>query len=140
MKQLSNKRIALISCILIIALLAGSICLRFLSNADNDSNATVNKNSDYANITRDTSISVDSNGVLQINRTNHEKDIPVGKENTWTLFIYLTGSNLESQHECASKDIKEILDANITAENIQNLTIIVQTGGSNTWHSNNISN
>lgn len=95
---------------------------------------------DYANIKRDTSISVDSNGVLQINRNNRNKELSMGRENSWTIFMYITGSNLESQYQYASADIKEILNSNFNTQNIDNLNIIIQTGGSKQWHEDYISN
>ena len=95
---------------------------------------------DYSKVKRDTAISVDSNGVLQISRTTHDNEKIMGKENSWTIFMYITGSNLESQYHYASSDIKEILKANFNTQNIENLNIIIQTGGSKDWHKEYISN
>ena len=131
MNKLSKRGYAILSSILIVSILISSFSFYYISKAYNDS-------TDYASVKRDTAISVDSNGILQISRTSREKEIIMGKENSWTLFIYLCGSNLESQYQCATNDIQEMLSANINSENIQNVNIIIQTGGSKRWSSDQI--
>ena len=140
MKKYFNKGYIILSSILILSLTVSSVCLHFLSKADNQiQSITKGDTTDYANIERDTSIAVDSNGVLQINRNEREKEISMGRDNAWTIFLYLCGSNLETHYQAASNDIAEIMSANISPENIKNVNIIIQTGGSRRWHSNNIS-
>ncbi len=129
----------IISCILILSLAASSLALHNFTSANNQ-DITKNTNNDYASVNRDTFISVDTNGVLQIKRNKRDKEEIMGKENSWTLFIYLCGSNLETQYQYASKNIKEMLSANFNSENINNLNIIIQTGGSKNWGMNQISN
>ena len=51
-----------------------------------------------------------------------------------TLFIYMCGSNLETQQGLAGKNIDELLAAD-TGE----LNIVIQTGGAKTWRSHDIS-
>ena len=109
-KCIKNFKI-IISCILILSLAVGFITLRNFVSAGT-------QNNDYASVNRDTFISVDTNGVLQINRSKRDKEEIMGQENAWTLFIYLCGSNLETQYQCASKDIREMLSANFNSENI----------------------
>ena len=53
-----------------------------------------------------------------------------------TLLIYMCGSDLESKTGIASENIKELLDSNIP----DNVNVVIQTGGSNNWQSNNIPN
>lgn len=56
---------------------------------------------------------------------------PVPEENgSFTLMVYLTGSNLETGGSHASRQIKEILAANSS----KNVNIVIQTGGSTVWH------
>lgn len=129
----------IISCILILSLAASSLALHNFASANNQ-NITENTNNDYASVNRDTFISVDTNGVLQIKRNKRDKEEIMGKKNSWTLFIYLCGSNLETQYQYASKDIKEMLSANFNSENINNLNIIIQTGGSKHWGISQIPN
>jgi hypothetical protein len=45
----------------------------------------------------------------------------------YTLLVYMIGSDLESQHFSATKDLIEMRAA--TTENSSNINVIVQTGG-----------
>ena len=137
LQKLGKKTYAIIASFIAVSLCIAAVCLNIFSNA-NKKESTGGFNNDYSSIERDTSISV-NDGVLQIERTQKE-EISMGAEDTWTLLMYMTGSNLETQYENATKDIREILDSKINSENIKNVNIVIQTGGSNTWHSNNISN
>ena len=65
---------------------------------------------------------------LEINR----KDIgntPMGGDGTWTVFVYMSGSNLESAAGKATEDLNEMLAAS-TGKNVR---FVVQTGGSSFW-------
>ena len=48
---------------------------------------------------------------------------------TWTLCLYLCGSNLESRQGWASETLRELTEAKIP----KNVTVAVQTGGSRSW-------
>mgnify|MGYP003314331993 CR=1 FL=1 len=52
-----------------------------------------------------------------------------------TLLIYMCGSDLESSRGYASNNIEEILGAEIP----KNTNVILQTGGSENWHTTGIS-
>lgn len=78
---------------------------------------------------RNTNLFVDSDGVLQVKR-NELGNEPMGKEGTWTIFIYMCGSNLETDYNAASADIKEM----ISASESDNVNIVIQTGGANKWN------
>ena len=124
--------------------LAGTMALALLGTSVSGFNAFVKadtpdvvKSGDYSSISRDTTISLDSNGDLNIERT--KKDVkPMGKENSWTIFVYLTGSDLESEFQNATRDIKEMFAANYGSQDLDKLNIIIQTGGSTYWHMNEI--
>ena len=90
----------IISCILILSLAASSLALHNFASANNQ-DITQNTNNDYASVNRDTFISVDTNGVLQIKRNKRDKEEIMGKKNSWTLFIYLCGSIIETQYQYA---------------------------------------
>ncbi len=61
---------------------------------------------------------------------------PMGKEGTWTIFVYLCGSDLESGGEAgtgggaAVSDITEMTQATQS----ENVRFVVQTGGANRWN------
>lgn len=54
--------------------------------------------------------------------------------NKKTIFIYMCGSNLETKQGRASQNINEILEANLE----DNLNIVIETGGAQTWRSHDI--
>lgn len=60
----------------------------------------------------------------------------VAGKGTHTLFVYLCGSNLETKQGLAGKNIDELLVADIP----ESTKVIIETGGSTTWRSHDISN
>ena len=75
-------------------------------------------------------LALDENGELKIERpTSIDKSTKVN-DGTWTIFVYLCGSNLESDFYGATDDMQQMMDAH-TGENIK---FIVQTGGAYEWH------
>ena len=54
----------------------------------------------------------------------------------WTVFIYLCGSDLETQHAEGVTDIKQMLKTKMGS----NVNVLIATGGANKWHGMNISN
>ena len=53
---------------------------------------------------------------------------------SWAIYWYHCGSNLESDWGCASEDLKEMLDVHLS-EDVQ---VVVQTGGAKTWHNTQV--
>ena len=51
-----------------------------------------------------------------------------------TLFIYMCGSNLETKQGLASKNIDELLSADVG-----DMNIVIQTGGASIWRHHDIS-
>lgn len=72
--------------------------------------------------------SLSSDGTLDITR-KEIGNTPMGEDGTWTIFVYMSGSNLESSVGKATEDIDEMLAAS-TGKNVR---FIVQTGGSESW-------
>ena len=135
-KKLNKKYIkTAVAGTMALALLGTSIsCFNSYVKADTPSNVS---SSEFASISRDTKISLDNNGLLNIERTKKD-GTSMGKENSWTIFVYLTGSDLESDFQNATKDIKEMFAANYGSHDLDKLNIIIQTGGSTYWHMNEI--
>ena len=72
---------------------------------------------------------------LEINRRSPGGTKPASvKDDTWTIFVYLCGSNLESQGASATKDINEIL----SAKSNDKISFVIETGGARTWRNNTI--
>ena len=87
------------------------------------------ESSSGAKYERNTNLSVDSNGVLQVKR-NELGNEPMGKKGTWTIFVYMCGSDLETNYHAASTDIKEM----ISASESDKVNIVIETGGANAWN------
>lgn len=58
-----------------------------------------------------------------------------GEKDAYSVFIYICGSDLETKHGAATKNIQELLDADIG----ENVNIVLQTGGTKKWRSLGIS-
>ncbi|WP_050741529.1 clostripain-related cysteine peptidase [Acetobacterium bakii] len=78
---------------------------------------------------RSTDMVVDTNGTLNIQRLARTETTKMGASGTWTIFVYMCGSDLESEEGLATMDLQEMLDASKSDK----LKFIVQTGGSNAW-------
>jgi len=59
---------------------------------------------------------------------------PMGETGTWSIFVYLCGSDLESQNGAGMNDITEMCQATQNDK----VRFIVQTGGSSQWNSSEI--
>ncbi|MDE6728941.1 MAG: hypothetical protein K2J80_13555, partial [Oscillospiraceae bacterium] len=74
-------------------------------------------------------VALNNDGTLEITR----KDIvstPMGEEGTWTIFVYMSGTDLESDSAVATKDLEEMTAAS-TGKKVR---FIIQTGGAEMWH------
>lgn len=67
---------------------------------------------------------------------SYNLDIVEFASNSWTVFMYVCGSNLESSYGCASEDIGEILNIGGQPEDVN---IVIETGGSSRWTNSKIS-
>ncbi len=71
-------------------------------------------------------------GDLTINRETLDECIPMGEDGTWTVFVYLCGSDLETYGGMASSDLEEMLEISGN----ENIRFVVQTGGAEAWELN----
>lgn len=97
---------------------------------DKDYEDTSSAGQGGASIIKGLSMSVnDSDGQLVITRENvAEAEKP--DDNTWTIFVYLCGTDLESDDGCGTGDFDEML----AAASSENVRFVVQTGGTNEWN------
>lgn len=80
-------------------------------------------------------LSVDGeSGAMTISRPRRDTEIPMGDSGTWTIFVYLCGSDLESDGGMASDDIMEMLSSSAGG----NVRFVVETGGSGSWNDPNV--
>ena len=65
-----------------------------------------------------------------IRRSRRSEVIPMGDKDTWTIFVYLCGADLESENAMGSIDIEEMIDSSAN----DNVRFVVQTGGASEWY------
>ena len=70
-------------------------------------------------------------GKMTVERPEREERIPMGPKGSWTIFIYLCGSDLESEEGMATADLKEMKAASSKA----GFRFVVETGGAWEWQS-----
>lgn len=73
-------------------------------------------------------VTLSENGKLSITRRDIG-DTPMGSDDTWTVFVYMSGSELESYSGKASQDLNEMCAASTG----KNMRFVVQIGGSEEW-------
>ena len=74
--------------------------------------------------------------ITSISRSRRESCVPMGPNGTWSIFVYLCGTDLESDGGMASGDIDEMLAVSGNSD----IKFIVQTGGTKKWQKNISSN
>lgn len=84
---------------------------------------------------RITNIGLDAQGHLQITREPAKSD-PMGDPNTWTIFVYLCGSDLETDGGLASSDLQEMIDGSLGSK----ARYVVMTGGALEWQNEVVDN
>lgn len=97
---------------------------------DNDADVSDEQSSEKAG----SFMSLDASGRLNITRSS-VGSVPMGEDGTWTVFVYICGSDLESEYGCATSDISEMLDASTGSD----VRFIIQTGGANEWQNDVVS-
>lgn len=75
-------------------------------------------------------------GTGEIERAEAEFSDTYSASDTWTIYWYLCGSDLESEIGAASADLEELTAVKLPS----NVRVIIQTGGAMTWHTNGIPN
>ena len=73
-------------------------------------------------------------GSLQIERPSPAGTKPADVAEGWTVFVYLCGSDLETDYGAASQDLAEM----VGARGSDKVRFIVQTGGAKTWSSKDV--
>ncbi len=69
-----------------------------------------------------------------IEKPERARDVSMGPQDTWTVFIYMCGTDLESRKQAATKNLDELFQVEFSA----NVNVIIQTGGTEKWHTEGI--
>ena len=96
-----------------------------------NSNLGVNTNDTFTNIPPDTTLDTT---VSPLARAKYVTPVGGGND-TWTIMVYMCGTDLESKYKMATMDLQEMLNANLSDK----VRIIVTTGGCKKWNNNVIS-
>ena len=81
---------------------------------------------------RGTLLSFSDNG-LDIKRLKRESDVPMSSDGVWTVFVYMCGTDLESDGGGATNDLIEMEAA--TGE-CSGLRFVIEAGGTRVWDNN----
>ncbi|MBR3403689.1 MAG: Clostripain family protein [Firmicutes bacterium] len=71
-------------------------------------------------------------GNMTISRPELSEIVPMGAEGTWTIFVYLCGSDLESDYGMATDDMMEMVNSGAGG----NVRFVVECGGAYSWENN----
>lgn len=128
MKEKTKRLLAL--------LLALALALCFLSGCDDEGDWSTDGEEAAAH--QGASLTVDqASGDLQITRPTRSKSAPMGEADTWTVFVYLCGSDLESRllfGGSGTEDLKEMC----AAQPSDAVRFVVQTGGAKRWKNDQV--
>lgn len=76
-------------------------------------------------------------GAIRIERPKIKKPSPMGEKDTWTVFVYLCGSDLESKRftgGMGTADIEEMCKATAS----DRVRFVIETGGCKYWHNKSV--
>lgn len=73
-----------------------------------------------------------TSGTMTISRPELSEIVPMGAEGTWTIFVYLCGSDLESDYGMATDDMMEMVNSGAGG----NVRFVVECGGAYSWDNN----
>ncbi len=63
---------------------------------------------------------------------NEDTDLPASSNDTWTVMVYMCGSDLESKGMAGTYNLYEMFSAQLP-DNKDNINILVETGGTKEW-------
>ena len=107
---------------LISLLLALSMCLSFAACGEEEASGSVSET-----ISSPESDTPESDALPSDTEAVSEPAAPV--EGSWAVYWYLCGSDLETNHGCATTDLCEMMEVALP----ENVTAVIQTGGAAVW-------
>ncbi|KAF5091204.1 clostripain-related cysteine peptidase [Acetobacterium wieringae] len=111
-------------------LIVFAMVLSLTACSDDGGSVGTHKNSGLdTSLNRSTDMQVSSSGDLTIQRLTRSETKKMGASGTWTIFVYMCGSDLESESGLATMDLQEMIDATQSDQ----IKFVVQTGGANAW-------
>lgn len=101
--------------------------------------ASKNNVIDYTNTTTETTTETTAATTTETEPTTTTTEAPINSDpgdGSKTIMMYVVGSDLESEHDCATSDISEVLAADFDDDNIN---YIIYAGGTRDWDNPDIS-
>lgn len=106
-----------------------------VTDSYDDENPVIDVNDGINKYGRATMLSLAENGLLNISRRNREENVPMGDSGTWAFYVYMCGTDLETDYASGTSDLQEMLSASAS----ENVIFVVQTGGAKTWQNDMVS-
>ncbi len=132
---MKRKNLRKAFCILISVLLIATLFTGCTEWEEEGEGGEVEYDSELLNLKSTSVLSVDKNtGELTINRPTRASETPMGESGTWTVFVYICGSDLESENGAGTSDLEEML----AAKGSDSVRFVVETGGSSRWQMGDI--
>lgn len=104
--------------------LMGLVCMTmFLSGCDDEETV------DSVGVTLTETTQSGTVGEREDKETGENTSTSYSADDTWAVYWYLCGSDLESEYGAATYDIDEMLEVQLP----ENVKVIIQTGGANEW-------
>lgn len=100
------------------------------SNAPISSAPSVGSPADSLPGNRGTLLKLQDDSSLSITRLAREKENASGDKGVWTVFVYMCGTDLESEQASATEDLEEMTNA---TNNCGALRFVVETDGTARW-------
>lgn len=82
---------------------------------------------------RGTVLSLSEDNSLNISRLGKKDQQSLGDKGVWTVFVYMCGTDLESDQASGTEDLQEMLSA---TSKCNNLRFVVETDGTKEWQNN----
>ena len=71
-----------------------------------------------------------SSNITKSSKVNAQFADTYNADDTWLVYWYICGSNLETENQAATADLSEMVNAKLPS----NVKVLIQAGGSNQWH------
>ena len=108
------------------------------ADAEAETEAQTDVNTDAARTSKGLFMQVDkATGKMLIKRPQQQVSASMGEKGSWTIFVYLCGTDLESKlfrGGSATDDLKEMQAATANAQ----IRYVIQTGGTKFWHNSSV--
>ena len=128
-----SKKGLVIALLVIFVIVLGLFVVLVLGSSEEEDDYYQTAEEDYREETEEDVADYDIEDAVsdQEEDTGSEKESKK-QDQTWTIMIYMCGTDLESEGECATFNLAEILEADLKDKR-DKINILVETGGTSKW-------